>query len=110
MSDYLVRGTLAEVDPAVAELIEHEHARQFSKLIFIASESTAPSAIREAEGSIFRNLYAEGYPHESMRTQTEAQILDYDYQLPFYRRNGDRRYYKGVEYCNVVEALAQRRG
>lgn len=110
MSDYLVRGTLAEVDPAVAELIEHEHARQFSKLIFIASESTAPTAIREAEGSIFRNLYAEGYPHESMRTQTQEQILDYDYQLPFYRRNGDRRYYKGVEYCNVVEALAQRRG
>lgn len=110
MSDFLVRGTLAEVDPAVAELIDHEQARQFAKLIMIASESYTPAAIREAEGSVFRNIYAEGYPHETNRTQTEAEILDYERQLTFYRRNGDRRYYKGVEYVNMIEALAMRRG
>ena len=45
-----------------------------------------------------------------MTGMSEDEILDYDAQLAFYRRNGDRRYYKGVEYCNMMEALAQRRG
>lgn len=110
MNDFLVRGGIADVDSAVADIIQHEHARQLDKLIMIASESYAPAAIREAEGSVFRNIYAEGYPHADMHGMTEDQLLDYDEQLPFYRRNGDRRYYKGVEYCNIVEALAQRRG
>ncbi len=110
MSDFLVRGDLAAVDPEVANLIKLEHARQAHKLIMIASESYVPEAIREAEGSVFQNIYAEGYPHADMRTLNEAALLDYDLQLPFFRRNGDRRYYKGVEYCNVIESLAQRRG
>lgn len=109
MNDFLVRGTLAEVDPDVAELIQHEHIRQLDRLIMIASESYVPAAVREAEGSVFQNIYAEGYPHADMTGMTEAEILDYDAQLAFYRRNGDRRYYKGVEYCNMLEALAQRR-
>jgi len=109
MSDFLVRGSLAEVDPEVAELIRHEHARQLHKLIMIASESYVPAAVREAEGSVFQNIYAEGYPHADLHGLDEAALLDYDYQLAFYRRNGDRRYYKGVEFCNLVEALAQRR-
>jgi glycine hydroxymethyltransferase len=110
MSDFLIRGGLAEVDPDVAELIEHEHRRQLDKLVMIASESYVPAAIREAEGSVFQNIYAEGYPHADMTGMTEDEILDYDAQMAFYRRNGDRRYYKGVEYCNIMEALAQRRG
>ena len=109
-SDFLVRGSLATVDPDVARLIDHEQQRQFAKLIMIASESAAPESIREAEGSVLRNLYAEGYPHKSMHDQSEHEILDYEAQLPFYRRNADRRYYKGVELCNVIESLAQRRG
>lgn len=110
MSDFLIRGELAEIDPDVAELIEHEHRRQLDKLVMIASESYVPAAIREAEGSVFQNIYAEGYPHADMAGMSEDEILDYDAQLAFYRRNGDRRYYKGVEYCNIMEALAQRRG
>jgi glycine hydroxymethyltransferase len=110
MSDYLVRGALADVDPEVAKLIEHEHSRQINKLVMIASESYVPAAVREAEGSVFQNIYAEGYPHADMHAQTEAEIIDYERQMPFFRRNADRRYYKGVEYCNIVEALAQRRG
>jgi glycine hydroxymethyltransferase len=110
MSDFLVRGDLAAIDPEVANLVDLEHARQMHKLVMIASESYVPESVREAEGSVFQNIYAEGYPHADMRTQTEAALLDYDTQLPFFRRNGDRRYYKGVEYCNVIEALAQRRG
>ena len=108
--DFLVRGNLAAVDPDVAKLIDHEQQRQFAKLIMIASESAAPEAIREAEGSVLRNLYAEGYPHKGMHDQSEHEILDYESQMPYYRRNADRRYYKGVELCNIIEALAQRRG
>ncbi len=110
MTDYLTRGDLASVDPEVAELIRHEHARQFAKLIMIPSESSAPAAVREAEGSVLQNLYAEGYPHADMHGLSEAEILDYDLQLAFYRRYADRRYYKGVEYCNLIEELCKRRG
>jgi glycine hydroxymethyltransferase len=110
MSDFLVRGDLAAVDPEVAELVALEHSRQIHKLVMIASESYVPESVREAEGSVFQNIYAEGYPHADMHVQTEAEILDYERQMPFFRRNADRRYYKGVEYCNVIEALAQRRG
>lgn len=110
MTDYLTRGDLASVDPEVAELIRHEHARQFAKLIMIPSESSAPAAVREAEGSVLQNLYAEGYPHADMRGLSEAEILDYDLQLALYRRYADRRYYKGVEYCNLIEELCKRRG
>jgi glycine hydroxymethyltransferase len=40
---------------------------------------------------------------------SEEEILDYPARLGDYRRNGDPRYYKGVEYADVVEALARRR-
>ncbi len=110
MTDYLTRGDLASVDPEVAELIRHEHARQFAKLIMIPSESSAPAAVREAEGSVLQNLYAEGYAHPDMHGLSEAEILDYDLQLALYRRYADRRYYKGVEYCNLIEELCKRRG
>ncbi len=109
MSDFLFRGSLAEVDPDVAALIRYEHERQIRKLILIPSESYAPAAVREALGSVFQNLYAEGYPHERTRTQTEAELLDYEDQLGFHRRYSDQRYYKGTEYADIVEALARRR-
>jgi glycine/serine hydroxymethyltransferase len=60
-------------------------------------------------GSSFQNIYAEGYPNESTRYQPEAEILDYASQLAHYRRYADPRYYKGVEYADVVESLARRR-
>jgi glycine hydroxymethyltransferase len=107
--DYLFRGDLEELDPAVAELIRHETARQAHYLIMIPSESTVPQAVREALASPFHNLYAEGYPLEETRTQTQDEILDYGASLSEYRRRGDLRYYMGTEYANIVEALARRR-
>ncbi len=109
MSDYLFRGSLANLDPAVHELIELEAERQARKLILIPSESQAPAAVREALGSVFQNIYAEGYPDEASRWMSEAEILDFDARLAHYRRYSDPRYYKGVEYADVIEALARRR-
>ena len=109
MSDYLFRGKLADLDKDVFDLTQLEAERQARKLILIPSESTAPMAVREALASAFQNIYAEGYPDEESRWMTEEEILDYPARLAHYRRNGDPRYYKGVEYADVVEALARRR-
>ena len=110
MSDFLFRGTLADLDPTVHELNQIEAERQYHKLILIASESSAPLAVREALNSAFNNLYAEGYPDNASRWMREADIVDYTTRLGHYRRYADPRYYKGVEYCDTVEALARRRG
>lgn len=107
--DYLFRGDLALLDPDVAELVRHETARQARTIIMIPSESTIPEAVREAVGSAFHNIYAEGYPLDSMRNMDEADILDYNTRLPEYRRYADNRYYKGTEYANIIESLARRR-
>jgi glycine hydroxymethyltransferase len=109
MSDFLFRGNLARLDPDVYELTQLEAERQARKLILIPSESTAPMAVREALASAFQNIYAEGYPEEESRWMTEDEILDYPARLADYRRNGDPRYYKGVEYADAVEALARKR-
>lgn len=109
MSDHLFRGSLADLDPALDELARLEAERQVRKLILIPSESAAPLAVREALGSAFQNLYAEGYPDEDTRRMSEAEILDHEARLAHYRRLSDSRYYKGVEYANTVEALARRR-
>ncbi len=109
MSDFLFRGSLHEVDPDVFQLIELEAGRQYRKLILIPSESTAPLAVRESLGSSFQNLYAEGYPDEESRLMSEDDILDYPAQLAHYRRYSDPRYYKGVEYADIIEELARRR-
>ncbi|MFN8372852.1 MAG: glycine cleavage system aminomethyltransferase GcvT [Anaerolineae bacterium] len=107
--DFLFRGELEELDPDVAELVRHETARQARTLIMIPSESTVPAAVREALGSAFHNIYAEGYPLDETRSMTQAEILDYKTRLSEYRRVADNRYYKGTEYADIVEALARRR-
>lgn len=108
-NDFLFRGGIDELDPDLAELIRHETARQQDKLILIPSESTVPAAVRNALSSPFHNLYAEGYPLANSRRMTQSEILDYDLRLPEFRRNADQRYYKGTEYANILESLAQRR-
>ncbi|NLE43991.1 MAG: glycine cleavage system aminomethyltransferase GcvT [Chloroflexi bacterium] len=108
-NDYLFRGDLVDLDPAVSELIELESERQAHKLIMIPSESSSPLAVRQALGSSLNNIYAEGYPNADSRWLTEPEILDYDHHLAHYRRYGDQRYYRGVEYADVIEALARRR-
>ena len=109
MTDFLFRGNLADVDPHVYELTELEAERQARKIILVPSESQAPLAVREAIASAFQNIYAEGYPDEFTRSLDEDEILDYDAQLAYYRRYSDPRYYKGVEYADVMEELARRR-
>jgi len=108
-SDFLFRSELSELDPAIAHLIDFEKERQARKLIMIPSESSSPLAVRDALGSALMNIYAEGYPNPEMRWLNEEEILDYEHYLAHYRRYGDRRYYRGVEYADVVESLARRR-
>ncbi|HEY57140.1 MAG TPA: glycine cleavage system aminomethyltransferase GcvT [Anaerolineae bacterium] len=107
--DYLFRGTLRDLDPALYELTQIEAERQVRRLILIPSESQAPLAVREAMASAFQNIYAEGYPPEHWRWLSEEEILDYKARLAEYRRLADPRYYKGVEYADIVESLARRR-
>lgn len=72
--------SLKQVDPEIYRLIGYELERQSYQLELIASENIVSQAVLEAQGSIFTNKYAEGYPH--------------------------RRYYGGCEYADEVESLA----
>src|SRR5438874_11450296 len=74
---------LAEVDPAIHELILRETRRQDRQIELIASENFTSEAVLEATASVFTNKYAEGYP--------------------------GKRYYGGCEYADVVENLARDR-
>jgi glycine hydroxymethyltransferase len=76
----LMRRSLAETDPEIAEAIRRETARQHDGLELIASENFVSSAVLEAAGSVMTNKYAEGYP--------------------------GRRYYGGCEFVDVAESLA----
>jgi len=75
--------SLREVDPEIYSVIKQEKQRETNKILMIASENYASRAIMEAQGSLFTNKYAEGYP--------------------------GRRYYGGCEYADEVERLAQER-
>lgn len=109
MNNFLITENLKNLDPDIYSLVEIEAERQFRRLIMIPSESTAPLAVRQVLSSSFTNIYAEGYPRPNTRTMSQSKIMDYDYQLGNYRRYSDPRYYKGVEYVDMVEALAKRR-
>ena len=74
---------LATYDPEVYAAIEGELARQRTTLEMIASENFVPRSVLQAQGSVFTNKYAEGYP--------------------------GRRYYGGCEHADVVEDLARDR-
>ncbi|VAW37972.1 Serine hydroxymethyltransferase [hydrothermal vent metagenome] len=107
--DFIFHGSLEELDPDLSQLLQREDQRQDSTIILIASESASPEAVREAMSGKFANIYAEGYPREASRRQTQAEILDMDMELAHYRRYSDPRYYKGVEYADMLEALTRRR-
>ena len=109
MKDFLFHESLAELDPELARLIGYETERQARKLVMVPSESIAPLAVHEALGSAFSHIYAEGYPKERTRKWTQAETLDYEAVLGNYRRYADPRYYKGVEYADVLEMLTRRR-
>jgi glycine hydroxymethyltransferase len=72
--------TLAESDPAVFAGVRHELAREQHQIELIASENIVSRAVLEAQGSVFTNKYAEGYP--------------------------GKRYYQGCAPSDEVETLA----
>jgi glycine hydroxymethyltransferase len=74
---------LKNADPEIFDAIEHELARQRFQLELIASENIVSQAVLEAQGSIFTNKYAEGYP--------------------------GKRYYGGCQYADQIETLARER-
>ena len=71
---------LAETDPAIFAGIEHELERERHQIELIASENIVSKAVLEAQGSVFTNKYAEGYP--------------------------GKRYYQGCHPSDEVEQLA----
>jgi glycine hydroxymethyltransferase len=68
------------VDPEIYAAIQQETNRQENKIELIASENFVSAAVREAQGSVLTNKYAEGYP--------------------------GKRYYGGCEYVDIAETLA----
>jgi glycine hydroxymethyltransferase len=100
---------LTSVDPDIDHIVALEEERQARHIILIPSESIAPLAVRQALGSVFNNIYAEGYPPTRMCQDDVDLLLEYDHQLAYYRRYADRRFYKGAGYVHFVETLAQRR-
>jgi len=71
---------LRETDIDVYNAIQGEEQRELEKIVLIASENYVSKAVLEAQGSVFTNKYAEGYPN--------------------------RRYYGGCQYADTVESLA----
>ena len=67
-------------DPAIADAIAREIDRQVSKFELIASENFVSTAVRQAQGSVMTNKYAEGYP--------------------------GKRWYGGCEFVDMAEELA----
>jgi glycine hydroxymethyltransferase len=74
---------VAATDPEIAELIDSEAARQFSKLRMIPSENYVSLAVLEASGSVLTNKYSEGY--------------------------AGRRYYEGQQFIDPIETIAAQR-
>ncbi len=71
---------LEKADPAIFSSTKKELDRQKYQIELIASENIVSRAVLEAQGSIFTNKYAEGYPQ--------------------------KRYYGGCEFSDEVESLA----
>jgi len=56
--------TLDQFDPEISGLIQNEIKRVNETIELIASENFVSRAIMEAQGSVFTNKYAEGYPNK----------------------------------------------
>ena len=76
---FFTRG-LADADPAVFAGVADELTRERTQIELIASENIVSRAVLEAQGSVFTNKYAEGYP--------------------------GKRYYQGCAPSDQVEQLA----
>ena len=56
--------TLKQADKEIFNLIKKEYKRENLGIELIASENIVSRAVMEAQGSIFTNKYAEGYPNK----------------------------------------------
>ena len=54
--------SMAEADPTIFAGVRHELEREQNQIELIASENIVSRAVLEAQGSVFTNKYAEGYP------------------------------------------------
>src|SRR5256885_3057551 len=86
---------LRETDPAIADLVEREIARQNEGLELIASENFVSPAVLEAMGSPLTNKYAEGLPGK--RYYGGCEIIDQVEQLAIDRA----KQLFGAEHANV---------
>ncbi len=109
MSEFVPEESLEKVDPQVQQMIKREVERQGRKIIMIASESICPQAVLDALASDFNNIYAEGYPSPRTFFEPAARLSSFQHQLTHYRRYSSRRYYKGVEYVDLLESTVRRR-
>ncbi|MBC7251554.1 MAG: hypothetical protein H5T62_14900, partial [Anaerolineae bacterium] len=75
-ADVCFCADLSTIDPDIDRIIKLEEERQTRRLILIPSESYAPAAVRQALGSVFTNVYAEGYPPLRMTRDDEKLLLD----------------------------------
>ena len=72
--------SLQEKDSKIFNGVNKELQRQKNQIELIASENIVSKAVLEAQGSVFTNKYAEGYPA--------------------------KRYYGGCEFADEIEAVA----
>lgn len=107
--DFLFRTATRAADPTIARLCDLEEERQFRKLILIASESVCPEPVRAVLASSFNNLYTEGYPSWRMTEAENRDWADFVTHLAYFRRYSDLRYYRGCDYANFAETIAQKR-
>ena len=107
--DFLFDDDLTAADPLIADLIAREDERQARHIILIPSESICAWPVRKVLDSSFTNLYAEGYPPSENTLMSTADLADLPQRLAAYRRYGDRRFYKGNAYVNLIESLCRRR-
>jgi glycine cleavage system T protein len=108
-NEFIFKEELSYIDPDVKFLTQLEDERQERKIIMIASESLCPKAVKETLASNFTNIYAEGYPSLRMTAEEKEELTEYRREIPLFQRFYDRRYYKGCDYVDFVEALAMLR-
>src|ERR1700744_5870532 len=60
--DGFFAASLADSDPDVFAAVQNELRREQEQIELIASENIVSKAVLEAQGSVFTNKYAEGYP------------------------------------------------
>ena len=101
--------SLRSIDPLVADLADRESQRQREKIILIASESQPHPAVLEALASPFTSLYAEGYPPTRLRESSLEDLALIESHLEEHRRHGNRRFYQGAEFADLIECVAERR-